>query len=77
MKKNTLMAIPAILALTAAVLMSGCGSSGSTETQQTESVAEVSVSEEANNTSVITKSGSFALDSTGPVIYITDGGMQL
>lgn len=54
MKKNTLMAIPAILALTAVVLMSGCGSSGSTETQQTESVAEVSVSEEVNNTSVVT-----------------------
>ena len=75
MKKNTFVAVAATLALTVAVLMSGCGNSGSAETQNNESVAEVSanVSQTAdlsdastitvsdNETVTITKEGVYTL----------------
>ena len=77
MKKNTFAAVAATLTLTVAVLMSGCGNSGSAETQNNESVAEVSanVSQTADlsDTSIITVSDNETVTITKEGVYTLTG----
>ena len=77
MKKNTFAAVAATLALTVAVLLSGCGNSGSADTQNNESVAEVSANvaqtEDLGDTSTITVSDNDTVTIAKEGVYVLTG----